>query len=44
MSPEYISEKFGEYQHCKNLKFENLDEYPTENGELQESLIAFQCW
>jgi hypothetical protein len=26
MSPEDISENFGESHHCKNLKFENFDE------------------
>ena len=26
MSPENVSENFGESRHCKNLKFENFDE------------------
>lgn len=26
ISPEYISENFGESHHCQNLKFENASE------------------
>ena len=33
MSPEQISENFGESHHCKNLKFENF-------GEFQQKMVS----
>jgi hypothetical protein len=40
LSPEDISEHFGESPHCKNLKFENSDESRTHLGELKGSLTS----
>ena len=48
MSPEDISENFGEFHHCSNLKFENFGKSqlkivsPRLNlGKLQGSLYVY---
>ena len=43
MSPEDISENLGEFHHCKNLKFQNFEEFQMQLKMMRLGLIQASC-